>query len=174
MKTYNYFRLIFRVVWAVFATLILASCGGGGGGGGGFQALNELTPLQTETCYITPPAPNAELVSLLLAPANGRQASALSWNMKWISPEGSLKTMPLDFSDAGQIIPLEFAKNRPTPVLFYLVINGREEILPAGAIYPVNKSGNTLVPSWLNGTGAEVLMQILTKADQPQKDAQHL
>ena len=174
MKTYNYFRLIFRVVWAVFATLILASCGGSGGGGSSFQALNELTPLQTETCYITPPAPNAELVSLLLAPANGRQASVLSWNIKWISPEGSLKTMPLDFSDVGQIIPLEFAKNRPTPVLFYLVVNGREEILPAGAIYPVNKSGNTLTATWINGTSAQVLFDILTKADQPQKDAQHL
>ncbi len=165
MKTFS--------IFLAFSVLVFSSCGGGGGGAG-MHSLSDLVPIATETCYITPPAPNAELVSLLLAPANGRQASVLSWNMKWISPEGSLKTMPLDFSGAGQIIPLEFAKNRPTPVLFYLVINGREEILPAGAIYPVNKSGNTLVPSWLNGTSAEVLLQILTKAAQPQADAQHL
>ena len=176
MKTYNYFRLIFRAFWAVFATLILASCGGGGGGSGSVSSLGGLLPIETETCYVTTPEPNAELAALLLAPTDSGKTRSLSWNVKYLAPDGSIKTSRMEFGGTfqQQTVALEFAKNRPTPVLFYLVINGIEEILPAGAIYPVNKSGNTLTASWLNGTSAEVLMQILTKADQPQKNAQHL
>ena len=172
MKTFNYFRLIFRVVWAVFATLILANCGGGGGGGGSFQALNELVPLQTEICSITVPAPNQELAALLCTSSS--RGANLAWHIKWLSPEGKPKTAALDFEGTNHIVSIEFAKNRPTPVLVYLTVNGKEHILPAGAIYPVNKSGSTLSASWLNGTSAQVLFDILTKADQPQKDAQHL
>lgn len=176
MKTYNYFRLIFRVVWAVFATLILAGCGGGGGGSGNVSSLGGLLPIETETCYVTTPEPNAELAAQLLAPTDSGKTRSLSWNVKYLAPEGSVKTLRLGFGGVTQseTVALEFAKNRPTPVLVYLAVDGYEDILPAGAIYPVNKSGSTLTASWLNGTSAQVLFDILTKADQPQKDAQHL
>ena len=152
------------------SVLVFLSCGGAGGGGG-IQSLNEMTPLQTETCCITTPAPNAELVSLLRARQGG---AALDWHIKWLTPEGKLETKQIDFAEAGQTVSIEFAKNRATPVLVYLAVNGKEHILPAGAVYPTNKSGNTLAATWINGTSAEVLMQILTKTEQPQADAQHL
>lgn len=176
MKTFNYFKLIIRAFWAAFATLILASCGGGGGGSGGISSLGGLLPIETETCYVTTPEPNAELAALLLAPTDSGTPRSLSWNVKYLSPDGNVKTMRLGFGGALQpeTVALEFAKNRPTPVLVYLAVDGYEDILPAGAIYPVNKNGSTIDASWLNGTSAQVLFDILTKADQPQKDAQHL
>lgn len=176
MKTFNYFKLIIRAFWAAFATLILASCGGGGGGSGGISSLGGLLPIETETCYVTTPEPNAELAALLLAPTDSGKTRSLSWNVKYLSPDGNVKTMRLGFGGALQpeTVALEFAKNRPTPVLVYLAVDGHEDILPAGAIYPVNKNGSALSASWLNGASAQVLFDILTKADQPQKDAQHL
>ena len=165
MKTFSIFLAL--------SVLVFFSCGGGGGGAS-MHSLSDLIPIETETCCITTPEPNAELISLLVSPYGARQASVLSWNIKYLSPEGTVKTIPADFTGTAQTISLDFAKNRVTPVLVYLTINGAENILPAGAIYPLNKSGSMLSVSWLNGTSAQVLFDILTKADQPQADAQHL
>ena len=165
MKTFSIFLAL--------SVLVFFSCGGSGGGAS-MHSLSDLVPIETETCCITTPEPNAELVSLLVNPSGARQAFVLVWNIKYLSPEGTVKTIPADFTGTAQTLSLDFAKNRVTPVLVYLTINGAETILPAGAIYPLNKTGSMLSVSWLNGTSAQVLFDILTKADQPQKDAQHL
>lgn len=170
MKTFNYFRLIKRAFLAVFATLILTSCGGGGGGN--IHSLNELLPIQKETCCVITPAANGELISLLRTYTE-KKGGSLSWNIKWLSPEGKIESKRLDYTDSIQTIPIEFARNRTTPVLAFLEVNERQDILPAGSIYPVNISGNSISLSWLNGISAQVLMDLLTKTNQPAEDAQH-
>ena len=107
-------------IFLALSVLVFLSCGGAGGGG--IQSLNEMTPLQTETCCITTPVPNAELVSLLRAQQGG---AALAWHIKWLTPEGKLETKRIDFAEAGQTVSIEFAKNRATPVLVYLTVNGK-------------------------------------------------
>ena len=160
-------------IFLALSVLVFFSCGGGGGGAS-MHSLSDLIPIETETCSITTPEPNAELISLLVNPSGARLASVLAWNIKYLSPEGAVKTKTVTFSSTAETISLDFAKNRVTPVLVYLTINGAENILPAGAIYPLNKTGSMLSVSWLNGTSAQVLFDILTKADQPQADTQHL
>jgi len=158
-------------IFSVLSLLFFFSCGGGGGGGGNIHSLNELLPVQKETCYVTTPLPNRELISLL-ATSTGMGYGSLSWNIKWLSPEGKIESKRLDFTDSIQTIPIEFVRNRATPVLAFLEVNGRQDILPAGSIYPVNISGNSISLSWLNGISAQVLMDLLTKTNQPAEEAQ--
>lgn len=173
MKTNSIFRLSQGLFLLLCICTNFLSCGGSGGSGN-FQSVNALLPVTTEKCSIVLPAPNAELLNLLEKPDENGSIARLHWRIQYVSPDGHVVSKQENFIKTGQTVQIEFAQSRPTPVLAFLVINDAETLMPAGAIYPVNKTDNIIDVSWLNGISAQILTDLLTKTDQSIEDSQHL
>ena len=119
-------RKIFIVIYV--ASIFCYNCNGSSSSN---HSLNKLIPVSTENCTVMIPFPNSEFLELLQTSYKYSNRLRINWHIQWISPEGKIQNRQLEFINGNQSTIIEFAKNGPSPVLAFLVINETEKILPA-------------------------------------------